>query len=272
MAITIGDAVFDAGTGLLRRLGDLTVGGPRLDLWRAPVDNDLRSRCGPPVAEAWRHLGLDRLQHKLLRLERTSAGLLLHTRVAPAGTDIAMLADYQWEPDAGEPGRILLTVRVRPEGTWPCPLPRLGVGMTVPGTLGEVSWFGLGPGEAYLDSAAAARVGRYASTVDGLQARYVRPQENGNRHQVRWARLTGPDGSGLVITGMPWFDLTAKRWSNRALDVATHMDQLEPDELVHVNLDAGQAGIGSASCGQELPDRYQIAPAPTTLTVGLAAC
>jgi beta-galactosidase len=271
-AIIIGDAEFDAGTGLLRRLGDFPVGGPRLDLWRAPVDNDLRSQSGMPMADAWRRIGLDRLQHKVLGLERTPEGLLLRTRVAPAGTDIAMLADYLWEPDTGAPGRILLTVRVQPTGTWPCPLPRLGVGMTVPGTLGDVSWFGLGPGEAYWDSTAAVRAGRYTSTVDGMQTRYVRPQENGNRRQVGWARLTGTDGSGLVITGMPWFDFTARRWSTRALAAATHADQLESDGRVHLNLDTGQEGIGSASCGPELPVRYQLPPAPATLTIGLAAC
>jgi len=272
-AINIGDAEFDAGTGLLRRLGDFPVGGPRLDLWRAPVDNDLLgSRSGTPVADAWLRIGLDRLQHKLLGLDRTADGLLLRTRVAPAGADIAMLADYRWEADPGEHGRILLTVRVRPAGTWPCPLPRLGVGMTIPGTLGEVSWFGLGPGEAYRDSTAAARVGRYASTVDGMQTPYVRPQENGNRSQVRWARLTAADGAGLVISGRPWFDLTARRWSTRALAAATHTDQLEPDGTVHLSLDVGQHGIGSASCGPELPDRYSLTPGSATLTVGLAAC
>jgi beta-galactosidase len=99
----------------------------------------------------------------------------------------------------------------------------------------------------------------------------VFPQENGNRRQVRWARLSGIDGGGLVITGMPCFDLTARRWSNAALDAATHADQLEPDGKVHLNLDIGQHGIGSASTGPELPDRYQLPPAPATFTIGLAA-
>jgi len=270
--ITVGDAAFDARSGLLLRVGDLPVGGPRLDLWRAPVDNDRRSRTGTPVADAWRRIGLDRLQHSLLGLELMPAGLLVRTRVAPAGTDLALLADYEWEADPGGPGRIWLTVRTQPTGPWPCPLPRLGVGMTVPDALREVSWFGLGPGEAYRDSMAAARVGRYASTVDDMQTPYVRPQENGNRHQVRWARLARPGGAGLAITGMPWFDLTARRWSTRALDTATHTYQLQPDGKVHLNLDIAHHGIGSASCGPDLPGRHQLIPAPAIFTIGLAAC
>ena len=53
-----------------------------------------------------------------------------------------------------------------------------------------MQWFGGGPGEAYADSRQAARVGRYSASVDELQTPYVYPQENGNRLDVRWARLT----------------------------------------------------------------------------------
>jgi beta-galactosidase len=270
--VTVAGAVFDGDTGLLLRLGGLPVGGPRLDLWRAPTDNDLRSRAGTPAAVTWRNLGLDRLRHKVLGIRRTPAGLAVSTRVAPAGSDVAMLADYEWEPDPAAPARLLLTVRARPAGTWPCPLPRLGVAMTIPDGLGAVSWFGLGPGEAYRDSAAAARVGRYESTVDALQAPYVRPQENGNRHQVRWAALTAEDGRCLVITGMPWFDLSARRWSSQALDAAGHGCDLEPDGVIHVNADIAHQGIGSSSCGPDLPSRHELIPAPVTFRLGLSAC
>jgi beta-galactosidase len=270
--IILGDAAFDARTGSMLRMRDVPVGGPRLDLWRAPVDNDRGSRSGIPVADAWRRTGLDRLQHNLLSLEVGSAGLLVRTRVAPAGTDLAVLADYRWEADPSEPGRIWLTVRTQPTGHWPCPLPRLGVSMTVPDAIREVSWFGLGPGEAYRDSKAAARVGRWAAAVEDMQTPYVRPQENGNRHQVRWARLAGPGGDGLAITGTPWFDLTARRWSTQALGSATHTYQLEPRGKIHLNLDLAHHGIGSASCGPDLPGRHQLVAAPATFTIGLAAC
>ena len=49
----------------------------------------------------------------------------------------------------------------------------------------DVSWFGLGPGEAYRDTRRATRVGRFSAPVGSLAVPYVRPQENGNRMHAR---------------------------------------------------------------------------------------
>ncbi|HEV2927618.1 MAG TPA: glycoside hydrolase family 2 TIM barrel-domain containing protein, partial [Propionibacteriaceae bacterium] len=85
--ITLGPATFDARTGRLRRLGDLEVDGPRLELWRAPTDND-RSEArgsfelagpeetagegapGPSSAQRWRDRGLDRLVQRVRELRQ----------------------------------------------------------------------------------------------------------------------------------------------------------------------------------------------------------
>src|SRR5439155_718239 len=67
--IVLGTAEFDAHTGRLRRLSELELDGPRLDLWRAPIDNDLRDLHGAPVAAAWYKAGLNRLHHRVLAVE-----------------------------------------------------------------------------------------------------------------------------------------------------------------------------------------------------------
>jgi beta-galactosidase len=87
-------------------------------------------------------------------------------------------------------------------------------------------------------------VGRWQSTVDGLQTPYVRPQENGARADVRWVEL-----GGLRIEGDPEFWFTARRWTTEQLDAARHRTDLTPGDTVWVNLDHGQHGIGSQSCG-----------------------
>ena len=134
----------------------------------------------------------------------------------------------------------------------------------------ELEWFGLGPGEAYRDSQSAVRVGCYRRTVAELQTPYVRPQENGNRRAVRWARLTRPDGSGLSILGDPVIDLTARPWSTAALASARHSCDLRPDGRIHLHADAAHHGLGSASCGPPVPAWYALAAAPASFTVGLA--
>jgi beta-galactosidase len=198
-------------------------------------------------------------------VETAGGGLTVRTRVAAAAVDFGMDVRYRWSSDEpGAPGAagtgaadgvLWLDVEVQPFGAWPCSLPRLGVGMTLPGEYEHVEWFGLGPGEAYRDTGAAARVGRYRATVAEMQTPYVRPQENGNRRAVRRARFTDESGDfGLTILAAPTIDLTAKPWSTQALDAARHRNDLRPDGRIHLNLDCAHQGIGSAACGDPLPE------------------
>jgi beta-galactosidase len=248
----------------LIRIGRLAVRGPRLDLWRAPTDND-HAVYGPSVATPWRALGLHRLTHRVVDRTWTDEAFVVRTRVAPAATDVGMLARYRWQAD-GE--ALVLTVGVEPDGDWPVPLPRLGLRLALPASITDVEWFGAGPGESYVDSAQAARIGRFASTVDQLQTPYAFPQENGNRRLVRWAELRGPDG-GVRIEGTPTFELTVRRWTTEDLDAAQHPTDLAPRDQVYVNLDLGQNGLGTASCGPGVLPQYELAAAPASWAVRL---
>ncbi|KUO07359.1 glycoside hydrolase family 2 TIM barrel-domain containing protein [Streptomyces sp. DSM 15324] len=267
----LGDAVFDAVSGTLLRLGDLEIDGPRLDLWRAPTDNDLLTIDGPLVND-WHKAGLHRLQHRVVSVEATGTGLEVVTRTAPAGLDHAMLSSFRWESDADDPGQLWLHLSTEPVGTWPCPLPRIGIRLALPEAIETVDWFGLGPGEAYTDTTAAVRVGRYTSSVDDLQTPYVMPQENGNRREVRHARLTDRDGGGLVVTGLPHVDLTVRRWTSEDLDAAKHVSDLNRRDRVYVNLDIAQHGVGSGACGPRVQPRYELHARPVALTLGFRAC
>jgi len=260
--ITLGPARFDGRTGMLAGLGGLELAGPRLDLWRAPIDND------KPLVAAWRRAGLDRLHHKLLDVEVGRAALSVRTRVGAAGSTAGMDVTYLWRAD---PERAWLTVAVTPRGGWDVPLPRLGVALSLAGEDAELEWFGLGPGEAYRDSESAGRVGRHWRTLAGLRTPYVRPQENGNRRAVRWARLTRPDGAVLSIIGDPVIDLTARPWSTAALADARHTCDLRPDGRIHLHLDAAHHGLGSASCGPPVPAWHTLDAVPAAFTIGLAA-
>lgn len=286
--ITLGSARFDRRTGTLLSLGDLQIDGARLNVWRAPIDNDLRDVFGQPLINDWRAAGLDRMRHKVLAVSVDDEGLTVRTRVAAAGVDFGLAADYRWTADTAigtatstttgstassttDTARLSLTVTVTPEGAWPCPLPRLGIALSIPGTDADVEWFGLGPGEAYRDTGQAARTGRYRSSVAAMQTPYVFPQENGNRRHVRRARITASDGPGLVITGAPVVDLTVRAWSTAVLENARHSCDLRPDGRIHVHLDHDHHGIGSAACGPRLPAAHTLAPVPVSFTIGLAA-
>lgn len=250
----LGDAVFNSSDGRLTQIGDLLLEGPRLDVWRAPIDND-RSFSWDPREPAWRSLGLDRVHHRTNSVELDREELVVRTRVAPAGTELGLNVTYRWRAD--ESG-LKLAMSVEPEGEWTVALPRLGLRLNLPGELDRVEWYGLGPNESYADSKRAARVGRYSATVDELQTPYIFPQENGNRMGIRTLILRNVHGNGLRVDGGPQFSFTARRWTTESIAAARHTSELSATARIWLNLDYAQNGLGSGSCGPGVLPPYRL--------------
>ncbi|MEU0185564.1 glycoside hydrolase family 2 TIM barrel-domain containing protein [Streptomyces sp. NPDC006207] len=258
--VLLGPGTFDAAGGELRLLDGFALAGPRLDVWRAPTDNDLGApwQSDPRFGLLWREAGLHRMRHRVDGVEAEDDALTVTTRVAPAAASFGLRTVYRWTADGD---RLHLTVDVAPEGRWTLPLPRLGVRLGLCGTLTRAEWYGGGPGEAYPDTRAASRIGLHTATVDALQTPYVRPQENGARADVRRVRLRREDGTGVAIEGGPPFWFTARRWTGEELDAAAHTCDLVPGNILWVNLDHALHGIGSQSCGPGVLPRYRLAAA-----------
>ena len=260
--IRLGDAIFDGTTGALLSLGGLALEGPKLEVWRAPIDND-RSFAWGPREPGWRELGLDRMHQRVDCVELEADALVVRARLAPAASTLALLVSYRWSADAEG---LTLTTSVEPQGDWGgLILPRLGLGMSLPGDLGNAAWFGRGPGEAYADTQRAARVGRFGASVDQLQTPYVFPQENGSRLDTRWLTLTDETGHGLRVSG--GFAFSARRWTTADLDAARHDAELVPRDRIWLDLDHEQNGIGTASCGPPALPQYLLHPTATSFTL-----
>ncbi|MBF9071521.1 glycoside hydrolase family 2 TIM barrel-domain containing protein [Streptacidiphilus fuscans] len=232
----------------------------RLDVWRAPTDND--RGCGTrSLALRWEQAGLHRMGHRTIDDSTESGVRTVRTRVAPAASDLGLLATYRWRETDGV---LRLDLAVEPDGDparWgDLTLPRLGLHLALPTSLTQVAWFGLGPGESYRDSRAAARIGRWSLSVTELQTPYVRPQENGNRSAARWAEFTDAQGRGLRVEGLPTFDFAARPWSDAALAAAPHPHELTPDGVLHLHLDLAHDGLGTASCGPGALPEHRLRP------------
>ncbi|HEY5835742.1 glycoside hydrolase family 2 TIM barrel-domain containing protein [Streptomyces sp.] len=263
--IVLGPGTFDAASGSLKCLGGSEVRDVALDVWRAPIDNDRGAEGFPggQLERLWRELGLHRMRHRIERVTVGEDALTVATRVAPAASDLALRTVYVWTATGD---RLGLDVQVVPEGDWRLPLPRLGVRLGLSPTLTSVQWYGGGPGEAYPDTRAASRIGRWSSTVDGLQTPYVRPQENGARADVRWAELRRAGGGGLRVDGAPPFWFTARPWSTRALDAARHTHELRRSEVLWVHLDHALHGVGSHACGPEVLPAFRLTAEPAAFS------
>lgn len=155
-------------------------------------------------------------------------------------------------------GDVLAHVHVTPEVQGLPFLPRLGLQMRLPEGFEHVTWFGRGPHETYIDRQEGARVDVYTSTVEEQFVPYIVPQENGNKTEVRWVSLSSEDQVGFLAAGKPWINFSALHYSVEDLDRCRHPHELTRLPEVVLNLDYGQSGLGSASCGPGRLEKYQL--------------
>ena len=123
---------------------------------------------------------------------------------------------------------------------------RVGLRMTLPTGLDQVSWYGRGFQETYCDRKTGAKIGRYEAKVAELETPYMRPQENGNRVDVRSVEIRREDGSGLCFKALAGsvFEFSAHHYSLEALEKARHQHELVREGNTYLYLDARQCGVG----------------------------
>ena len=132
----------------------------------------------------------------------------------------------------------------------PAFLPRIGVIMKGNKNFQKAMWYGMGPGESYVDSKAASIMGIYENTVDGMMTDYVFPQENGHHEQVKWFRI-GDGKDGLLCKMEEKLGLNLANYTDESLEKAQHPFEIEKADDVIIHLDYRQSGLGSNSCGEE---------------------
>lgn len=262
LALGLDDLHLDETTGAVTALGAQPVEQWRLELWRAPIDNDrgMGWDTGGAASDAdhWAALGLDRLVSRLVSVERTADAVEVVTHVGAAATDHAVTLTCRWSAvDSG----LQLDVSIEPHthGVPRVEWARAGISFALPGLVERVQWFGRGPGPAYPDTGQAAHLGWFARDLDGMLERTVRPQESGARAGVRWARLDGAAGSALEVSSTEPLALTVRPWSTETLAATTHDHLLRGDGRTHVVLDLAQHGVGTGACGPGVLPQYRLA-------------
>ena len=260
--------VFDKEKGQIVSIShkgsELLKSGPRLNVRRAPTDND-----APRMAPQWRKSGLDRIEHKTegVKIERTSPQAVhIHVKSRASAPDVKEGFECRYDYTVYGSGDVVIDVAVAPDSELP-PLPRIGLQLTVPGDYGAFTWFGRGPHESYCDRKEGAPVGLYSGTVDDQYVPYIMPQENGNKSDVRWVSLTDKKGVGLLAIGMPFLEVSAHHFTADDLTKAKHAFELKRREDITLNLDYRQSGLGGASCGPDTLPEYLIKPEPARFSV-----
>jgi beta-galactosidase len=220
------------------------------NFWRVPLDNDigyLLLNDMPKRCAVWKAAGPGR-RVSSVRAERLAAQAV---RVVAEAVLPAAESRYVTTYTVYGSGDLEVEARFTP-GAGPLPeLPRFGMQMAVPSSLSTLTWLGRGPHENYWDRNTGAAVGRYSGAVGELVHDYVRPQENGNRTDVRWVALTDARGAGLLASGLPLLSVSAWPYTMQQLEAATHTNELPRRDAggtgtqpITLNLDYRQTGVG----------------------------
>ena len=139
-------------------------------------------------------------------------------------------------------------------------MPRFGMELVASPGLEHLAWYGRGPAETYSDRA-FERVGVYTSTVGREWVEYARPQENGNKTDVRWVELTNAQGVGLRAEGLPLLSVGARHVVVRRHRAAAYSIDLPARQEIYLNLDMAQMGVGGIDSWTRLAypmDAYRI--------------
>ncbi|MBN2651594.1 MAG: DUF4981 domain-containing protein, partial [Spirochaetales bacterium] len=259
-------ATFSKEKGSLTNLvyGDLVVidgetAGPRLEIYRAPVDNELGTN-GPSVNIFFKAGGYNELVQNVLEFDAYkkddgSVVVAIKTKNKTKRTGAGFVLDTTWTIYAD--GTILSQNIYKQIGLLPF-LPRLGFTAEVNKDLQKVKYFGLGPVDTYIDRKSGAYVGLFETVVSEMFVPYSKPQESGNRSEVRFAELSDSTGRGIRIEADTLMNFKAQNYTVEEIYQAKHPIDLKKAGSVVLNIDIAQRGLGNASCGPQTLAKYEI--------------
>ncbi|HSY17073.1 MAG TPA: glycoside hydrolase family 2 TIM barrel-domain containing protein [Candidatus Acidoferrales bacterium] len=233
--------------------------GPRLQLFRAPTDND--KGFGKWLARDWHEAGLTNLSRHANSFA-ISQMKPYEVKITTMVTSSAINGGYKlmtaWT--IGGDGSVEMDNAFEPSGNLPL-LPQVGVVLELAKDCENVRWLGRGPWENYADRKTGADVGVWSSTVAEQYVSYVKPQENGNKEDVRWVELTDAGGKGLKIsTEANPFSFSALHFTADDLAAVKHNYELTPRPEIILSLDAKMSGLGNSSAGPGVLEKYSVPP------------
>ncbi len=236
------------------------------NLWRAPIDNDggwgasfdgavETGDAEPMYILPWQKHGMNRLTERVVSASVACFEHAAEFKVAKqlfskqglcfeVSCDMKIFADGSLEFDVH-------VVNPHPRSVVPT-IPRIGGFFKMPADFQNFSWFGRGPAHSYADRKESMFVGLYSNRVADNYWPFPKPQENGNKTDVRWASLSNAAGVGIRVTTLssgtgssaPFLNASVHNYSHQNLCDAKHTYDLVNQDYVTFNVDHLQMGLG----------------------------
>ena len=224
--------------------------------WRAPTDNDwgegLQRTCN-----VWR---TNRRRVIDVEVEEYTSHVVVRSTCELVDAPSLYTTTYTFMAD----GALKVEVEWKRQGDYVPELLRFGMRMILPMNYRNFTFYGRGPWENYADRNESAMLGIYKQYTDEQLFPYVRPQESGNKTDVRWVELTNDHGAGMRIEGLQPLSVSAMPYRSEDLDPGLtkkqmHYSDIEPRREVVLHIDLAQRGLGGDnSWGMTPHDQYRL--------------
>jgi len=230
------------------------------DFWRAPTDNDYGAHLQEKLA-AWQNPSLTKTSFQIKEdggnqvvtatydIKETSAKLTV-TYVMTAEGKLIVTQAMTADPDVKDGAQLL----------------RYGMKMKMPEEYSQIEYYGKGPRENYIDRNDSEGIGVWKQTVADQYYPYIRPQESGNKTQVRYWQLTSKDGKGLRFEGTEPLECQSLNYTEDDLYSGVNKDRtqrhsgdLVPRNFTDVHIASRMMGLGCVnSWGAWARPEYQM--------------
>lgn len=244
---------------------DLIQRGPKPDFWRAPTDNDrgagllLTGRGKPQEGKllypsnvwagatgTWKP-GTPTME----KLGNGSVEVTFNGDILKGDASVGV--KYTIEPS----GRVKISFDYAAAKKLPM-LIRVGTDWILPKDISNISWYGPGPDETYSDRNWQP-VGIYKVSAMDNWFDYSKPQETGNKVDVRWMTVTDESGFGLRVSGSGLLSCNVLPWGKDDIQGKHYSWQLGQSKAIHMNVDHAQMGVGGDnSWGLHAHPEYQL--------------
>ena len=234
----------------------------RPNFWRPVTDNDMGNRMNRTL-RVWREAGANA---KLVNMEQHKQGSDAYEVVSTYKLPVDE-SDFIVKYVFSNEGNVDVNCTFIPANDTLPFMPRVGITITLNKEYDQMEWLGRGPHENYCDRNTSSYVGHYQGSVAEQYFAYDRPQENGNKTDVRWMSLTDKQGEGLMVIGAPYISSSAYQFPNEDLDEPgirksqRHTCDVQPKDMITWNIDWKQMGVGGDTSWGAYPHQPYLIPA-----------
>lgn len=230
---------------------------PRLNFWRAPNDNDFGENAQYRLA-LWAGAGQNIIY--TYKGKQESNGLIVVSYKAKLrGIEAAVDLTYTVNAD----GSLTTEADYKALSDELPEMMRFGMIMGLPKSYDDFTWYGRGPWENYVDRNTETFMGIWQGKVEEQAYPHYRPQEAGNKTDVRWLTLLNKEGKGIKVSGIQPLSVSATNNRPEDLDPGftkkqQHASDIVPREETVLCVDLFQRGVGGLnSWGAKPLDKYR---------------